>query len=88
MSNNRNGYKSGAVFIFIGCLLIVIFIVGVIQVRNPAAFLRTDRYDFVWERFVSFCGNVWLPAGIIGFPLFLVSLVFSLRRESKESKRH
>lgn len=82
------GRKSGAVSIFIGCLLIVIFAVGLIQVRNPAAFTRPYRYDYAWERFVSFCGSVWLPAGIIGIPLFLVSLVLSLRRESKENKKY
>ena len=79
--------KSGAIFIFIGCLLIVIFVVGMIQVRNPGAFIRTDRYDYTWEQFVSFCGNFWLPAGLIGIPMFLVSLILSLRRESRENKK-
>ena len=76
--------KSGAVSIFVGCLLIVIFIVGLIYQRNPGAFFRPNRYDFSLEQFVSFCGQVWLPAGIIGIPLFLVSLILSLYRESKE----
>lgn len=79
--------KSGAIFIFIGCLLIVIFAVGMIQERNPAAFFRSHRYDYAWESFVSFCGSVWLPAGIIGIPMLLVSLILSLRRESKENKK-
>ena len=81
------GKKSGAVSIFLGCLLIAVFVIGMIQVRNPGAFVRSNRYDFAWEQFVSFCGSVWLPAGIIGIPLFLVSLILSLQRESRENKK-
>ncbi len=79
-----NGRKSGAVWIFIGLLLIVIFAVGLICEKNPSAFIRQYRYEYALERFCSFCVDWWLPAGIIGFPMFLISLVISLVRESKE----
>jgi len=78
------GKKSSAVFIFIGLLLIVIFAVGMICEKNPAAFRRKYVYDFSLEQFCAFCVNWWLPAGIIGFPMFLVSLIVSLVREKKE----
>ncbi len=78
--------KSGAVSIFIGCLLIVVFVVGLLYQRNPGTFIRPNRYDFALEQFVAFCGEFWIPAGIIGIPLFLVSLILSLYRENKENK--
>lgn len=78
--------KSGAVAIFIGVLLIVIFVVGLVCMRNPAAFQTKYRYDYALEQFCAFCVNWWLPAGVIGIPLFLVSLILSLIRESKEKE--
>ena len=78
--------KSGAVSIFIGLLLIVVFAVGLIQARNPAAFINPNRYDVALDQFIAFCSAIWLPAGIVGIPLFLVSLILSLIRERKESK--
>ena len=78
------GRKSGAVWIFIGLLLIVVFAVGLICEKNPSAFLRRYQYDYALERFCSLCVDWWLPAGIIGFPMFLISLIISLVRESKE----
>lgn len=79
--------KSGAVWIFIGLLLIIIFAVGLICEKNPSAFLRKYQYDYALEHFCSFCVNWWLPAGIIGFPMFLISLIISLIRESKENSK-
>ena len=79
--------KSGAVAIFIGLLLIIIFAVGLICEKNPSAFLRKYQYDYALEHFCSFCVNWWLPAGIIGFPMFLISLIISLIRESKENSK-
>ena len=76
--------KSGTVAIFIGALLIVIFAVGLICSRNPGAFIRKYSYDFTLEQFCAFCADWWLPAGINGFPMFLISLIISLVRESKE----
>ena len=76
--------KSGAVLMFIGGLLIVVFAVGLAVERNPAALNRPYRYDYALEQFGVFCAKLWLPAGIIGFPLFLVSLVISLIRERKD----
>ena len=78
------GRKSGVVAVFIGALLIVIFAVGLAAERDPGAFLRTRRYDFALESFVAFCVRMWLPAGIIGIPLFLVSLAICLVREKKD----
>ena len=78
------GRNSGAVAIFIGLLLIVIFAVGLICEKNPAAFLRKYQYDYALESFCAFCVRWWLPAGIIGIPLFLISLIISLMRESRE----
>ncbi len=81
---NRN---TGAVSIFIGALLIVIFVVGLIVTDNPAALTRPRRYDMALESFGSFCASVWLPAGIIGIPLFLFSLIRSLIRDRKEKQK-
>lgn len=78
--------KSGAVAIFIGVLLIVVFAVGLICEKNPSAFVRKYQYDFALEQFCAFCRDWWLPAGIIGFPLFLVSMLLSLIMESKRNR--
>ena len=78
--------KSGAVAIFIGVLLIVVFAVGLICEKNPSAFVRKYQYDFALEQFCAFCRDWWLPAGIIGFPLFLISMLLSLVRESKGNR--
>ena len=76
--------KSGAVVIFIGLLLIVIFAVGLVCEKNPGAFQRKYHYDYALEQFCAFCRSWWLPAGIIGIPMFLISLILSLVRESRE----
>lgn len=81
------GKKSGAVLIFIGVLLLAVFVVGLVLRRNPSAFMTKYRYDFALEQFCAFCVNWWLPAGIIGIPLFLISLIVSLVRESKEKEK-
>ena len=78
--------KSGAIAIFIGVLLIVVFAVGLIVQKNSSALISKYRYDFALEQFCAFCANWWLPAGIIGIPLFLISLITSLVRESKEKE--
>ena len=80
------GNKSGAVAIFIGVLLIVVFAVGLICEKNPSAFVRKYQYDFALEQFCAFCRDWWLPAGIIGFPLFLISMLLSLVLESKGNR--
>ena len=85
MSNNRKGE---AVFIFIGVLLIVVFAVGYIADGNPDAFRLRYRSDYTMDFFVSFCRAVWLPAGIIGFPMFLISMIISLRNEAKEKRKN
>ena len=80
------GRNSGAVLIFIGALLIVIFAVGLAVEHNPRAFTAKYRYDLSIEQFGAFCSQIWLPAGIIGFPLFLISLIVSLIREKKDGQ--
>ncbi len=80
------GRNSSAVAIFIGLLLIAVFAVGLAVERDPGALSRHYRYDFALEQFGYFCSQVWLPAGIIGFPLFLISLIISLIREKKEKE--
>lgn len=77
------GRNSGAVAIFIGVLLIVIFFVGMAVDKNPNALSQKYSYDMALEQFGAFCSKIWLPAGVIGIPLFLVSLIISLVREKK-----
>lgn len=79
--------STSAVAIFIGVILIVIFVIGILANRDPGMFMRKYRYDYALEQFVMFCRNWWLPAGIIGIPVFLVSLIRSLILESRESKQ-
>lgn len=81
------GRNSGAVMIFIGLMLIVIFAVGLAVDKNPGALNRPYHYDFALDQFGAFCAGVWLPAGIIGIPLFLISLIVSLVREKKEKEK-
>ena len=81
-----NGRNSGAVWLFIGILLIVIFAVGMAVEKNPSVLTQKYRYNLALEQFGMFCSRVWLPAGIIGIPLFLVSLIVSLVREKKEKE--
>lgn len=78
------GRNSGAVAIFIGVLLIVVFAVGLAVDGNPRALQRPYHYSFALQQFGTFCSRIWLPAGIIGIPLFLISLVISLIREKKD----
>lgn len=80
--------KSGAVLIFVGALLIVVFVIGMNVDRNPAFLQQKYRYDAALEWFGSFCAAIWLPAGIIGIPLFLVSLILSLVREKKNKETY
>lgn len=81
------GRNSGAVLIFIGLMLIVIFAVGLAVDKNPGALNRPYHYDFALDQFGAFCAGVWLPAGVIGIPLFLISLIVSLVREKKEKEK-
>ena len=73
--------KTGAVTIFIGALLTVVFVVGLICSKNPGALLSPRRYDYTLE---AFCRNWYIPAGIIGIPMFLISLLLDLRRDAKD----
>ena len=82
----KKGRKSGAVWMFLGGLLIVFFAVGLAVEQNPGILIRQYRYDRALELFGAFCASVWLPAGIIGIPMFLISLIVSLIRERKEGR--
>ncbi len=85
-SRSTSTRTTSAVSIFVGALLIVIFAIGLIASDRPDTFYQKDYYDFSLIQFVSFCRNWWLPAGIIGFPVFLFSLIRSLIQESREKK--
>lgn len=76
--------KTGAVTIFIGALLTVVFVVGLICSKNPGALLSPRRYDYTLEAFCTFCRNWYIPAGIVGIPMFLISLLLDLRRDAKD----
>ncbi|MBQ9252470.1 MAG: hypothetical protein IJ188_07535 [Clostridia bacterium] len=80
----RKDHKSATVFIFVGFMLIAVFAIGLMTSRNPEVFRSRFRVDYTWEAFLHFCVDWWIPAGIIGFPMFLISLILSLWRESKE----
>ena len=67
-------------------LLVAVFIVGLTVDLNPRALTSRYRQDLSLEMFGAFCSRVWLPAGIIGIPLFLVSLIVSLINEKKEKQ--
>ena len=78
--------KSGAVSLFLGLLLIVIFGVGLTVDQNPAALVQPKKYDHALQQFGTFCSAIWLPSGIIGIPLFLFSLIKSLIQEHRANR--
>lgn len=81
------GKNSGAVFIFLGALLTFCFGVGLAWTRNPGVLQRSATYSFVRNQFVAFCAYWWLPLGIIGIPMLVISLIVSLVREHKQNDR-
>ena len=78
--------KSGAVSLFLGLLLIVIFGVGLTVDQNPTALVQPKKYDHALLQFGTYCSAIWLPAGIIGIPLFLFSLIKSLIQEHRANR--
>ena len=78
--------KSGAVSLFLGLLLIVIFGVGLTVDQNPAALVQPKKYDHALLQFGTFCSAIWLPSGIIEIPLFLFSLIKSLIQEHRANR--
>ena len=76
--------NTAAVFIFLGLLLTVCFVVGLTYTRNPSIYLRPDRTNVALEQFAAFCGNCYVFFGLIGIPMLLISLIVSLIRESRE----
>ena len=83
----RKDSKSAAIWIFLGILLTAVFTVGFISSRDPTAFQSRYRVDATLDFVLNICRSIWLPAGIIGIPLFLVSLILDLRRESKRNRQ-
>ena len=77
---------TSAVSIFVGALLVVVFAIGLIATGKPDTFLQKNRYDFALQQFVGFCRSWWPVAGIIGIPVFLISLIRSLILESREKE--
>ena len=55
------GRKSGAVAMFIGLFLIVVFFMGMAVDNNPRALMRNDGYDRALELF-----GVFLGVGFLG----------------------
>ena len=84
----RKENKTGAVFIFIGCLLVVIFAVGMVSSRDLDAFQTRYRQDYALDSVLAFCREWFIPAGIIGIPMLLISLILSLWQESKNRDKH
>ncbi len=80
--------KTCAVLIFIGLLLVVVFAVGYITSKNPDTFRSRYRYDYALDQFLWICYQLWIPAGILGIPLFVITLIVSLVRESAESRKN
>ena len=78
--------QSSSVAIFVGALLVVIFVVGIVCSRNPGAFIQKNRYDITLEQFCAFCADWWIPAGIIGIPTLIGSLILTLVREARDKK--
>lgn len=81
------GRNSGAVFLFIGAVLTFCFGVGVAWMRNPGMLYRSGDYSLLRNQFLNFCGSWWLPLGIIGIPMLLISLIVCLVRERKDRDR-
>jgi hypothetical protein len=79
--------KSSAILIFIGLLLTAVFAVGLTVSRDPAALLPKHRYDYALESILRLCAEWWIPAGVIGIPMFVISLGISLWRESGAEKK-
>ena len=82
----RKEKKSIYFFLLLGLLLVVVFAVGMICMRNPDAFQNKYIRSFSVTQICDFCVSYCLPAGIIGIPMFLISMIVSLIRESKEKK--
>ena len=83
----RKDRKSATFFIFVGFLLVAVFAIGGMTSRNPDLLRSRYRVDYTWESFLLFCENWWIPAGVIGIPMLLISLVLSLWRESKDREK-
>ncbi len=79
--------KSSTAFIFLGAVLTFCFVVGLMYEQNPETFVKMKEINVPREQFAAFCGS-WYPIlGLIGIPMFLISLILSLIREKKEDKQ-
>ena len=79
--------KPVTVGILVGLLLTVISVVGFVCIRNPGAFRAENIHSYSVEQVCGFCMEVWLPAGIIGLPMLLVSMIVSMVRESRNNEQ-
>ncbi len=79
--------KSYAIFIFLGALLSVFFLVGLVFANNPDAFFDPRREDITLIHFTRFCYQYGFYCGIVGLPMFVISLILSLVQEKKDSGR-
>ncbi len=80
----RRDRRSSAAAVFAGLLLTAVFAVGMVSVRNPGAFQSRYMENTARDFFVGLCEQIWLPAGIIGIPTLLISLILDLRRGRKD----
>lgn len=82
----RKEKKSIYFTLLLGLLLVVVFAIGMVCMNNPDAL--QDKYirSFSITQICDFCVEYGLPAGIIGIPMFLISLIISLVRESKQNR--
>ena len=80
------GKNSSAVFIFLGALLSFGFGIGVAYMKNPGMLIRRGQFDISWEMFTAFCGKWYWLMGLIGIPMFLISLIISLVRERRANQ--
>ena len=81
------GRNSGAVFLFLGALLTFCFGIGLAWERNPSLFHRAKMVDYTLDQFLAFCGYWWLPLGMIGIPMLVISLIVCLVREHRNRDR-
>ena len=75
---------SGAATIFIGALLTVCFVIGLVYNNNPGAFIQSHRMDYTFEGFVGLCAKLFIPCGIIGIPMLVISLIVCLCKERRD----
>ena len=77
--------KTSTVLIFIGLMLVVVFVIGLACSRNPDVFKRRYVYDYTLDKVCAFCADWYIPAGIIGIPMLVISVLVSLAKDKKSN---